>query len=69
LQSFYGKKDIRFLDEGSASGRVVEHLIENGIPAENIDGIEISPKQVEIAIAKNLGANFKVGDLRKMLCQ
>ena len=65
LAEFYGKKDIRVLDEGSASGRVVEHLIENGIPAKNIDGIEISPKQVEIAIAKNLGANFKVGDLRK----
>lgn len=65
LAEFYGKKDIKVLDEGSASGRIVEHLIENGIPAENIDGIEISPEQVKIAIAKNLGAYFKVGDLRK----
>jgi SAM-dependent methyltransferase len=65
LEEFYGKKDIRVLDEGSASGRVVEHLIQNGIPAQNIDGIEISPEQVKIAIAKNLGAHFKVGDLRK----
>lgn len=65
LAEFYGRKDIKVLDEGSASGRIVEHLIENGIPAENIDGIEISPEQVKIAIAKNLGANFKVGDLRK----
>lgn len=65
LAEFYGRKDIRVLDEGSASGRVVEYLIQNGIPAENIDGIEISPEQVKIAIAKNLGAHFKVGDLRK----
>lgn len=65
LDKFYGRKDIRVLDEGSASGRVVEHLIQKGIPAQNIDGIEISPEQVKIAVAKNLGAHFKVGDLRK----
>jgi len=65
LVEFYGKKNIRVLDEGSASGRIVEHLIEKGIPAENIDGIEISPEQVKIAQAKNLGSHFRVGDLRK----
>src|SRR3989339_1397502 len=65
LAEFYGKKDIKVLDQGSASGRIVEHLIKNGIPAENIDGIEISPEQVKIAITKNLGAHFKIGDLRK----
>ena len=32
---------------------------------KNIDGIEISPEQVKIATAKNLGAHFKAGDLRK----
>lgn len=64
LSDFYGKKDIRVLDQGSASGRVVEHLIKNGIPAENIDGVEISPEQVKIAKEKNLGAHFDVGDLR-----
>lgn len=65
LEEFYGRKDIRVLDEGSASGRIVEYLIQNGIPAENIDGIEISPEQVKIATEKNLGAHFRVGDLRK----
>ena len=65
MAEFYGKKDIQVLDEGSASGRVVEHLIQNGIPAENISGVEISPEQVKMAEAKNLGAHFKVGDLRK----
>ncbi len=65
LAEFYGKKDIKVLDQGSASGRVVEHLIQNGIPPENIDAIEISPEQVKIAEAKNLGAHFRVGDLRK----
>ena len=65
LADFYGRKDIRVLDEGSASGRIVEHLIQNGIPAENIDGIEISPEQVKIAVEKKLGAHFRVGDLRK----
>ena len=64
MAEFYDKTDIQVLDEGSASGRVVEHLIQHGIPAENISGIEISPEQVKIAEAKNLGAHFKVGDLR-----
>ncbi len=65
LSEFYGRKDVKVLDQGSASGRIVEHLIQNGISAENIDGIEISPEQVKISITKNLGAHFKVGDLRK----
>lgn len=65
LSEFYNRKDIKVLDEGSASGRIVEHPIQNGIPPENIDGIEISPDQVKIATDKNLGAHFKVGDLRK----
>ena len=37
-------KQIFKLDEGSASGRVVEHLIQHGIPAENM-WHRISPKQ------------------------
>ncbi len=53
LAEFYGRKNIKVLDEGSASGRIVEHLIQNGISAENIEGIEISPEQVKIATAKN----------------
>ena len=65
LVEFYRRKDVKVLDEGSASGRIVEHLIQNGIPAENIDGIEISPEQVKIAITKNLGAHFKVGGFKK----
>ena len=65
LAEFYGRKDIRVLDEGSADGRVVKHLIDNGISAENIDGVDISSKEVEIATSRNLGAHFKVGDLRK----
>lgn len=68
LEEIFKNKDVantRVLDEGSASGRVVEFLIRNGILPKNIDGIEISPEQVKIAIAKNLGAHFKVGDLRK----
>lgn len=65
LAEFYNRKNVRVLDEGSASGRIVEHLIQNGIPAANIDGVEISPEQVKIAEAKKLGAHFRVGDLRK----
>ena len=65
LAEFYGRKDIKVLDEGSATGRVVEYLIQNGIPAENIDGVEISSEEVKLAKEKNLGAHFKVGDLRK----
>lgn len=65
ISDLYTQKGIRVLDQGSASGRVVEHLIKNGITPENIDGVELSPEQVRIAQAKNLGARFFTGDLRE----
>jgi len=35
-------EDLRWLDEGSASGRIVQFLIDHGVPARQIDGVEIS---------------------------
>ncbi len=58
-----GKKAV-MLDVGSASGRVVEFMVKNGIPARNITGVEISPDQVEIAKKNVPGARFEVGDIR-----
>ncbi len=50
-------------DQGSASGRVVKRLIDNGIKPENITGVEISPDQVAIARKEIPQATFIVGDL------
>jgi SAM-dependent methyltransferase len=59
--------DDKFLDLGSASARVeIDLLLPNGVPAENITGVEISPKQVEIAKQRVPGANFQVGDITKL---
>lgn len=48
-EGFYGRDNVLVLDLGTASARVPQFLIENGVPAKNITGVEISPKQVEIA--------------------
>jgi SAM-dependent methyltransferase len=67
LGEFYGKANVRVLDLGSASGRVAQHLVDNGISAKNITGIEISPKQVEIARRRIPEATFEVGDITKAI--
>lgn len=53
------------LDEGSASGRIVELLMQLGVPASNITGVEISPKQVELAREdpRFKGVTFEVGNI------
>ena len=56
-------KDARFWDQGSSSGRIVQRLIDNGIKASNIVGVEISPEQVEIARREIPEATFIVVDL------
>ncbi len=56
--------NANFLDMGSASGRVeVGVLLPNGVNAERITGVEISPDQVEMAKARIPGAMFIVGDI------
>jgi len=68
LKDFFNRKDITFLDMGSASGRVEEHLLlKNGVPAKNITGVEISPDQVEIAKARLPEVNFMVGDITQVV--
>ncbi len=55
---------VTFLDLGSASGRVEAGiLLPGGVPPEAITGVEISPKEVEIARNRIPGANFRVGDV------
>ena len=44
-----GRNTKRVLDVGSASGRNVYTLMDEGFLAENILGVEISPEQVAIA--------------------
>ncbi|MDP3880710.1 MAG: class I SAM-dependent methyltransferase [bacterium] len=66
LKEHFNSSD-KFLDLGSASARVeVDLLLPNGVPSENITGIEISPKQVEIAKQRVPGADFRVGDITKL---
>jgi SAM-dependent methyltransferase len=62
-QGIPDKKRAKVLDQGSASGRVVKRLIENGIKPENIIGVEISPDQVQIARKEIPQTKFVVGNL------
>lgn len=62
-QSLENKENAKVWDQGSASGRIVKRLIENGIKPQNIIGVEISPDQVEIAKKEIPEATFIVGDL------
>lgn len=63
---FYGKKDLKVVDLGSASARVEEFLIDKGIPAKSFIGVEISPDQVKIAQQRVSEAKFIVGDISKV---
>lgn len=63
LGGVLGNKNARFLDLGSASARLEHWLREEGVPAENMTGIEISPEQVELAKQRIPEANFRVGDI------
>lgn len=63
LSGFYGRRDVQTLDLGTASARVPQYLIEHGIPAENITGVELSPNQVAIARQRVPDATFIVGDI------
>lgn len=56
----------RIYDQGSASGRLEQHFIERGVDPANLVGIEISPKQVDIAKQRIPGANFAQGDAREV---
>lgn len=63
FQGLYGPT-TKFVDFGSASGRVeIGILLPNGVPASNITGIEISPKEVEIAKKRIPDATFHVGNI------
>lgn len=66
LGGFYGKRGLKILDLGSASGRVERFLIGRGIPPQSFTGVEISPEQVAIARRKIPGASFVVGDITKV---
>lgn len=68
LKDFFNREDVNFLDMGSASGRVEEHLLlKNGVPARNITGVEISPDQVEIAKTRLPEVNFMVGNITNVV--
>lgn len=57
------RNDLKVLDVGSASGRNVHTLMNNGFIAPNILGVEISPEQVTIAKKEIPEASFEVGDI------
>ena len=66
IGGFYGRKEVKALDLGSASGRVPQLLIERGIPPENIMGVEISGEQVAIARKRVPKATFIHGDITEV---
>ncbi len=60
----YFKPGVKFLDMGSASGRVEAGvLLPGGVLPQDITGVEISPEQVEMARVRIPGATFVVGDI------
>jgi SAM-dependent methyltransferase len=66
LGNLYGT-EARIFDQGSASARLEEHFIANGIPPKGLVGIEISSKQVDIARNRvPEPAVFIHGDIREV---
>jgi len=65
LQEHYNERTIH-LDLGTASARVPQYLIDNGVNPENITGVELSPDQVKIARQRVPEAEFIVGDISKI---
>lgn len=63
LENFYHRDDVKVLDLGTASARVPQYLITNGIPAKNITGVELSLEQVKIARQRVPEATFIHGDI------
>lgn len=57
------RESVKVLDIGSASGRNVRTLIQEGFSPKNIFGVEISAEQVAIAQKEIPEANFAVGDI------
>jgi SAM-dependent methyltransferase len=50
LAGYYGDRpDIHVLDVGCGHGRVIKHLIERGIPADKITGLDPSVSMLDIA--------------------
>jgi len=52
------RPDVHVLDIGCGSGLVAQHLITQGVNANNITGIDLSPKLLEEARARVPGATF-----------
>jgi SAM-dependent methyltransferase len=64
LLSPHMQPGVKFLDLGSASGRVeVGVLLPGGVKPGDITGVEISPEQVAMAKERIPGAKFVVGDI------
>ena len=59
-----GVEDVPVLDVGCGTGIVAEGL---GLPAEAIDGIDISPEMLKLADAKNVYRRLIDADLTKSL--
>ncbi len=66
-KEFYGKKDLKIGDLGSAAARVEGYLIEKGgISESSFTGIEMSENQVKIASERFPKAKFIVGDVSEV---
>jgi ubiquinone/menaquinone biosynthesis C-methylase UbiE len=63
LPEFYGE-DIRALDAGCGEGRVINHLIERGMNAEKITGIDVSATLLDKAKQRIPAASYLHGDIR-----
>lgn len=60
------KKKTVILDLGCGAGKVMELFINNGIPAKNIYGVDISKGLISIAKKNIPEAQFRIGDFTKV---
>ena len=58
-----GLDDLRVLDVGCGAGRMISHFIDEGVPADQITGVDTNPRMVELARARVPGTHIIEADI------
>jgi len=60
------RPDITVLDIGCGTGRVIAHLVSNGVKPENITGLDPSDEMLVLAAKRDLGVSLIKGTATKL---